>query len=818
MLHRAVSEPASSTTLFLDKTDHGAAKKSDPASGNMASFLEVVDDTRPKGAAGLPKFTPRAYSYAHPPPPSYRKVSSGSKRPVSPSEGREGVSNEGGLPSDSENSGLRQDSVSSIDTAHVTKPNFAQLSEQTRLRLLKVSLQQKAAEKKQRERESMSSSPVSSPVTTPVTDHPPVTVGGHQRGRVGEVSESPEQVKRKTSDPLNSSSSGSSAPSSKNASLDSLHHISQPNQPPWVPRKTETQSHHPQDGQQQNQPPRVHKKPNLQTRQVLDAPQQTQPPWLHKTRDQTGGLHQTRDQGQKVQQPPGQVGHGGFTQAPRHQTETTIEVVQGKGIVTKTPSTYDALRRPASSDIRARRVSAEEMRMARGSSNSESSESSDSEEDEGFALSMSKTFDEKLRVLLDFNYPSNQGKVNGRDKSELVDDDAMSVGSDTLTGSESTLERNSTSGLKSDPALGADNSRASNSSSSGYATTRSSARTQSTVSQASGLDGDEGYSQNVSCIRHQLESEGGKFYPPPYSGHRGSQQLHVESPVGDLQITVSSWSQERRLSEDRGTAIGSVQTTTPVNLKEFNVVKSGRQKNDTSKTTFIKVPRKSVRSPEKKTEKSNVTISSKSLPRSSQAEVNSYTVALKDKAVTYAQNQRWQGSAGHTGSLPGGSRSRVATRQHPQILPSRGKIPGVPQGGTNPKGHSQAQKKLDRNAQHIAELLEEMHSERHLKMNRQQSDISGTAQKGAAMRAAASRQRRRSLGDENNDAVLIATRVGPQCRQGGDGQPDPPTETRNVQYSVTSSTMPRPIPPARSPANMSRTAVLRSERSQSYRR
>ena len=65
--------------------------------------------------------------------------------------------------------------------------------------------------------------------------------------------------------------------------------------------------------------------------------------------------------------------------------------------MTKTPSTYDALRRPASSDIRARRVSAEEMRMARGSSNSESSESSDSEEDEGFALSMSKTFDEKTK-------------------------------------------------------------------------------------------------------------------------------------------------------------------------------------------------------------------------------------------------------------------------------------------------------------------------------------------------------------------------------------------------------------------------------------
>ena len=76
----------------------------------------------------------------------------------------------------------------------------------------------------------MSSSPVSSPVTTPVTDHPPVTVGGHQRGRVGEVSESPEQVKRKTSDPLNSSSSGSSAPSSKKrfAGLPASHFSAEP--------------------------------------------------------------------------------------------------------------------------------------------------------------------------------------------------------------------------------------------------------------------------------------------------------------------------------------------------------------------------------------------------------------------------------------------------------------------------------------------------------------------------------------------------------------------------------------------------------------
>ena len=62
---------------------------------------------------------------------------------------------------------------------------------------------------------------------------------------------------------------------------------------------------------------------------------------------------------------------------------------------------------------------------------------------------------------------------------------------------------------------------------------------------------------------------------------------------------------------------------------------------------------------------------------------------------------------------------------------------------------SQAKRKLEKDAQHIAELLEEMHTERHLHLSRQQSDISGQAQRAAAQRAAM-RRRRRSLGDDSD--------------------------------------------------------------------
>jgi K+/H+ antiporter YhaU regulatory subunit KhtT len=79
------------------------------------------------------------------------------------------------------------------------------------------------------------------------------------------------------------------------------------------------------------------------------------------------------------------------------------------------------------------------------------------------------------------------------------------------------------------------------------------------------------------------------------------------------------------------------------------------------------------------------------------------------------------------------------------ILPSKTRHGGLSREPVRER-HSH---KLEANAQHIAELLEEMHSERY-KMQRQRSDISGQAQKAAAQRSA-SRRRRRSLGDENNE-------------------------------------------------------------------
>ena len=78
-----------------------------------------------------------------------------------------------------------------------------------------------------------------------------------------------------------------------------------------------------------------------------------------------------------------------------------------------------------------------------------------------------------------------------------------------------------------------------------------------------------------------------------------------------------------------------------------------------------------------------------------------------------------------------------------ELLPSKTRMPSRDDSG------SQVQRKLEKDAQHIAELLEEMHTERHLHLSRQQSEISGQAQRAAAQRAA-KRRRRRSLGDDSD--------------------------------------------------------------------
>jgi hypothetical protein len=66
---------------------------------------------------------------------------------------------------------------------------------------------------------------------------------------------------------------------------------------------------------------------------------------------------------------------------------------------------------------------------------------------------------------------------------------------------------------------------------------------------------------------------------------------------------------------------------------------------------------------------------------------------------------------------------------------------------------------LEQNALHIKELLEEMNTEHSLKMERQKSDtISINAQKAARNRA---RARRRSLGQERDKAVVVASHVSP---------------------------------------------------------
>lgn len=123
-------------------------------------------------------------------------------------------------------------------------------------------------------------------------------------------------------------------------------------------------------------------------------------------------------------------------------------------------------------------------------------------------------------------------------------------------------------------------------------------------------------------------------------------------------------------------------------------------------------------------------------------------------SVATSDRSKGQSFAGRTHVAPRvmareyGTKSKLLSHKDSakELLPSKTKI--LPRDARG----SQTQRKLEKDAQHIAELLEEMHTERHLHLSRQQSDISGQAQKAAAQRAAM-RRRRRSLGDENDTNV-----------------------------------------------------------------
>jgi len=762
---RSISgEGSRSNSPTLERTTKIGGKK---ITDNSSAAIQLVIDSsdlefRSKGAGSL-----KAYSYSHPPPPSYRRVNP-QRRPTSP------VTPEQPFAPMEVNFSIGQQELEVRKSAdeprsdfdNAPKPSFSSFSEETRRRLLKLNLQKKAEEKRrQSEGDKELSSPSIERSEEVIRDVP------REFQRKLSDQESYEGVEQPSS---SSTSRSSSAHSSKNPSLDSLHVAPQLDKMSGAPVVLH------------GEPPRVSN--SLKTVSLSNGmPQEAKP----------------------------------------RSNETVVAVLKGRGVVSGTVRQFEPAWRPASLDIPAKRESAEELRLARRSLGSEESSDTSSDEGDECAISMSKTFDEKLRILLDVG--NTFGKGSGADAHG--DDDKSSVRSEpqrrpALTSEEMAQRRSS-----DEPAgrmykiVGMSPSAdcyTALSLSNGSAVSReeprhekpetdprssslveinaskyfvsptdenfSSSQPSSPERRVSEEEGTLGSSdgRNVGALRQKFEGSAGRGKSmdssnSPYGsyGSGSIQGTQGRMPPQDSQGRMSAQGAQNRMSpqatqgRDRDSVssvgrkkIGSVRTTTPVALKEFSVKQPSVKGLPSSSGPKMEQRGSAQRPPEGRTTTSRSIRLESSPAKHSSTTPPRYSIERRDAgddrnvrsrmnvSVATSDRSKGQSFAGRTHVAPRvmareyGTKSKLLSHKDSakELLPSKTKI--LPRDARG----SQTQRKLEKDAQHIAELLEEMHTERHLHLSRQQSDISGQAQKAAAQRAAM-RRRRRSLGDENDTNV-----------------------------------------------------------------
>jgi len=775
-------EGSRSNSPTMERSKLGGKKGVESSFSSIQMVLDPSDaEFRPKGAGSL-----KAYSYSHPPPPSYRRVNP-QKRATSPSTPEQPfyplevnfTSAQETEVRKSPDEPLPSASLSEPDSA--SKPSFASFSEETRRRLLKLNLQKKAAEKRRQsegERE----------VTSPLSERSDETPGDAPRER--KISD---QGVFESMDQLSSSSTSrsSSAHSSKNPSLDSLH-----------------VSPHPQLGRVASLPVTSH----------------------GETPRVNGGVKTLS------------LSNEALREVVPRSNETVVAVVKGRGVVSGTLRQFEPARRPASLDIPTKRENAEEFRLARRSLGSEESSDTSSDEGDECAISMSKTFDEKLRILLDLGSTFGN-KAGGGDAHS--DDDKSSVRSEPqrrlITNSDEMAQRRASD----EPGrvykiVGVNPSTDTHETVSTQYNTRTHVPRDAPRQETPETELRSNSSLEINTSKYftapSTEKRASSQPPSPArTAARGGTPASSDKKVGDLRqrfesspskgkvggLTPNSNNQVRGRDYAPPVArkkIGSVRTTTPVSLKEFNVkpvktsavqpVQVGGVGRGVQRGTAQRPPEnRAVSSRNIRLESSPVKHSSTSPVRYSVERTDSgvdRTTPRARPSVNVATNERSKGPpvAGKTHVPPRvmnreyGSKSKLLSHKESakELLPSKTRLSPRDVRG------SQTQSKLEKDAQHIAELLEEMHSERYLHLSRQQSDISGQAQKAAAQRAAI-RRRRRSLGDDNNPVTLqmanspagdrenTSTPTGMEITQGGyntwrlDVRPNSPQRGGNITRS-----------------------------------
>ncbi|XP_032222404.2 rho GTPase-activating protein 21-B [Nematostella vectensis] len=687
---------------------------SSSSTGSMSSAALDVNDSesRTRGCSSL-----RAYSYARPPPPSYRK-SGPPKRPNSPSNEQDGPQGNAtsGFMSETSDGSKKDDGH---DEHGLQKPTFASLSEETRLRLLKVSLQQKAAEKKRM-------------LESPTSPHPPTfpDVNGELTvpHREHETSDSTEHL---SSD---NTSRSSSTPSSKNASRESLQHQQQMDEAQRaVPFKTESVA--------------------------TSSPATSQ-------------------------------------ESTTTSSQTVLTILHGEGVPA---APAEATRRPASSDIRARRNTAEGLRIRR-SLQSESSDSSGDEEGE-LKLSMSKTFDEKLRILLDLDYQFKDQKrkeeetaavAGARRPSDELTDDAK--GSNTSLNSSASERKPSVERPDAQPrrasverSLFINKPPATKSSLQINTKSKQVLSAQPKAASKRPVSARDPPKAQLSMTKPEVSRKSeGSFLDERQASKIG--HVHTATPVALREFKIDG----NLRKEPKKAAVGSTPPSRapaakpPLTRHDSPFVKSmtesghGKSRTETSSITIS--PRHPTNSPRGYVSEaaSPRNSSTETSPRNSRTEMNINLSGGQLKTSSEAHSRKMPGGQPKYG-VPGNRRpaaskyAAMAARTHvpPKVMgrDTTAKSPTYPHrdahrdilpsrstyGGSYKEPVRQKHvHKMESNAKHIAELLEEMHSERYLKMSRQRSDISGQAQKAAAQRAAQARMRRRSLGDENQENIALA--------------------------------------------------------------
>ena len=742
-------EGSRSNSPILERTSRMSGKKiTDSSSSSVQLVIDSSDaDSRTKGAGSL-----KAYSYSHPPPPSYRRNNPQNRAssPGTPEQPFAPFEMSVAIGQDSEPKKSLEDSRSEANNS--PKPSFSSFSEETRRRLLRLNLQKRADEKRRQSEEA-----VSPPFERTEEVLRGATRDFHRKLSDHETFENSEQLSSGSS-----TSHSSSTHSSKNPSLDSLHVAPQSEKVSVVP--------------------------------IV----------LHAEAPRASG-----------KTPSNEV----LQEAKPRSSETVVAVVKGRGVASGSGRPFDTPRRPASLDIPSRR----EGDLARRSLGSEESSDTSSDEGDECAVSMSKTFDEKLRSFLELNN-SFESKVSDDEKSSVRSDPqkrealnsekmvkrtlaeqhaggfykiarssgGIGVSWDDLKHDQSGNELRASNVVQinarkyfSNPG-GDDQARYSHWPSSGNrVSVEEKMQEGSDIRQVGSRRPrfDSNPNRGSSAIQGRYTTAQGPYASAVGSQNRrsapvtqgklmsyGAQQRSSpqvnQGKVKGLRESFqrSSQGKEReRATSVGGKQIGSVRTTTPMSLREVSMQPGGRRAQSSQSGPSMDGRGGMQRSPDGRISSSR-SIRLESSPARHSSTTPSRCSAEKNNVSDYRntrsrlnlpsscrETSTAQLYVGKTQVAP-----RMMTRDYAtkskllshkdsakELLPSKSRMPSREDSG------SQAQRKLEKDAQHIAELLEEMHTERHLHLSRQQSDISGQAQRAAAQRAAM-RRRRRSLGDDSD--------------------------------------------------------------------